>query len=125
MESVESYNRFFYCYRGIRMATTGNKIRAIRKARLLQQQTLADRATLSVQALRAIEAGRTATPQRETIVRLAGALCVHPLDLVNPSMSTQACLRRAEQTGLIYVPPPAQAQVRSKLGEDRTSQGKG
>ena len=113
MESVESYNLFFYCYRSIRMATTGNKIRAIRKARLLQQQTLADSAALSVQALRAIEAGRTATPRRETIVRLAGALCVHPLDLANPSLSTQACLRRAQQTGLIYVPPPAQPQVRS------------
>ena len=113
VESVESYNLFFYCYRGIRMPTTGNKIRAIRKARLLQQQILADSAALSVQALRAIEAGRTSTPRRETIVRLAGALCVHPLDLANPSLSAQACLRRAEQTGLIYVPPTAQAQIRS------------
>ena len=76
MESVESYNLFFYCYRGIRMATTGNKIRAIRKARLLQQQTLADSAALSVQALRAIEAGRTATPPaRNHRAACRSALC--------------------------------------------------
>jgi transcriptional regulator with XRE-family HTH domain len=103
------------------MPTTGNKVRAIRKARLLKQQSLAESAALSVQALRAIEAGRTSTPRHETIVRLAEALCVHPLDLANPSLSAQACLRKAEQTGLIYVPKPEPERTSQpeKGGADR------
>jgi transcriptional regulator with XRE-family HTH domain len=103
------------------MPTTGNKVRAIRKARLLKQQSLAESAALSVQALRAIEAGRTSTPRHDTIVRLAEALCVHPLDLANPSLSAQACLRKAEQTGLIYVPKPEPERTSQpeKGGADR------
>ena len=94
------------------MPTIASKVRMIRRARLLKQETLAGMAGLSVQALRSIEAGRTAAPRRRTIENIARVLCVSALDLANPTLTAQQCIRRAEEQGLIYVPPPDEAQVR-------------
>ena len=82
------------------MNTIGKKVREIRRSRLLTQIELANDAKMSVQALRALESGRSTNPRRATISKLAEVLCVDPLDLADTSLTTGQCLRRAERSGL-------------------------
>ena len=52
----------------------GHLLRRHRRAAGLSQQSLADRAELSIDAVRALERGRSGAPRAETLARLLGAL---------------------------------------------------
>jgi tetratricopeptide (TPR) repeat protein/transcriptional regulator with XRE-family HTH domain len=55
-------------------------LRRHRLARALSQEALAERAGLSVDAIRALERGRRAAPRADTMARLADALALSPAD---------------------------------------------
>ena len=79
------------------MIAFGRKLAELRHARLLTQQQLSERAGVSVQALRALEAGRAQWPRPATTRNLAKALAVDPFDLANPGLTAAQVLRRAER----------------------------
>lgn len=58
----------------------GEQLRRFRRAAGLTQEQLAERAGLSVAGVSALERGAKASPQRETVCRLAEALALAPAD---------------------------------------------
>lgn len=77
------------------MASLGQKSRAIRRARLMRQEDLAEHAGVGLATIRRLESER-AVPRPETIRKIADALNVDPLLLADPSASVATTLRSGD-----------------------------
>lgn len=77
------------------MASLGQKSRAIRRARLMRQEDLAEHAGVGLATIRRLESER-AVPRPETIRKIADALNVDPLLLADPSASVTTTLRSGD-----------------------------
>ncbi len=82
-------------------STFGSLLRRFRKDAGLTQEGLAESATVSVEAIRALEAGRRRFPRRETIGLLAGALALTP---DQSDELVQAARRRPTVVGNLPLP---------------------
>lgn len=64
------------------VATTGEKLKRLRRGRALTQVQLADRAKMSQSTIAQIESGARPNPHPGTLGKLADALGVSPADLL-------------------------------------------
>ena len=85
-------------------AALGEKLKALRLSRKLEQQTLAERAGLSVRALRSLESGQGST--LKTLVSVLRALgrqdwlnTVAPVATINPLTLTREAQPRQRASG--------------------------
>lgn len=72
-----------------RLPVNAERVRSLRESAGLTQESLAQRADLSLGAVRYIETGRTATPDKLTLQALATALGV-PVDYITAPAADEA-----------------------------------
>jgi transcriptional regulator with XRE-family HTH domain len=89
-------------------ARLGTRLRALRRARGLTQEQLAERAGLSYKFLGEIERGQ-GNPTLETLVALAGALDLDVVDLLGPAEP------RATPPDVYTIPSRQLARVREAV----------
>jgi transcriptional regulator with XRE-family HTH domain len=64
------------------VATTGKKLRRLRRGKAMTQETLAEKAGMSPSTIVEIENGKRKSPHPGTLGKLAEALDVSPADLL-------------------------------------------
>jgi transcriptional regulator with XRE-family HTH domain len=100
----------------------GARLRALREARSLTQEELAERSGLSVKAIGALERGERLRPQPHTVRSLADALALGDAERAALVAAVPGRVRPSEQAGPIepFEPPGRQQGWRRSSAATRT-----